>query len=67
MDYLADMITAFGFAAMFVLAFIAIDRFWAFVELVARAFIAACDGYERLRVRGRQRLAELYARPYHRR
>ena len=64
MDFLADLFTVCGFAAVFILGTLAVDRFWALVELIARAYFASVDGYERLRGRQRQRNYELAARPY---
>lgn len=64
MDFLADLFTALLAAALFILGVTAIDRFWALVELIARAYFASVDGYERIRGRQRQRNYELAARPY---
>jgi hypothetical protein len=64
MDFLADLFTVFGFAALFLLGTVLVDRFWALVELIARAYFASVDGYERLRGRQQQRNYELAARPY---
>ena len=64
MDFLADLFTALLAASLFILGVTAIDRFWALVELIARAYFASVDGYERIRGRQRQRNYELAARPY---
>ena len=64
MDFLADLFTALLAAALFILGVTAIDRFWSLVELIARAYFASVDGYERIRGRQRQRNYELAARPY---
>lgn len=64
MDFLADLFTVFGFAAIFILGTLAVDRFWALVDLIARAYFASVDGYERIRGRQRQRNYELAARTY---
>lgn len=64
MDFLADLFTALLAAALFILGVTAIDRFWALVELIARAYFASVDGYERIRGRQRRRNYELAARPY---
>lgn len=63
-DLLADLFTVFGFAALFILGTIVVDRFWALVDFVARAYCASVDKYERVRGRQRRRNYELAARPF---